>query len=138
MTAFTHQITYRLPADPVGRILEFSPTGKYLAIGDSVGCEVRIVDCTERSSIVSCVATTETPTSFVWDPAQSEKYVVGFADGTFSSFATGREEVRIDFLCGQGAITALALSDDGLVLAVAIALDSVYIFRRKSFAGRCL
>ena len=138
MTTFTHQITYRLPADPVRQILEFSPTGKHIAIGDDIGREVRIVDCTERSSIVSCVATAGVPTSFVWDPVQAEKFIVGFTDGTFASFAIGKEEMRVDFLCRQGTITALALSDDALVLAVAVALDSVYVFRRKSFAGRRL
>ena len=138
MTAFTPQITYRLPANPVGQILEFSPTGKHLAIGDDVGSEIRIVNCTERASIVSCVATAEIPTSFVWDPVQSEKFVVGFADGTFTLFATGEEETRIRYLYDCGAITALALSDDSLVLAVAVAFGNVFVFRRESFTGRHL
>jgi len=138
MTTFTLQIAYRLPASPVGGILEFSPAGKHLAIGDNIGRGIRIVDSTERSSIASFVATTEIPNSFVWDPIQPGKFVVGFVDGTFVSFAAGREEIRVHFLYERGAITTLALSNDSLVLAAAVGLHSVFVFRRKSFGGRHL
>lgn len=138
MTTFAHEITYRLPADPVGQILEFSPAGKHLAIGDNIGRGIHIVDCTQRSSVASFVATAEIPSSFVWDPVQLEKCVVGFVDGTFILFAEGREESRVDFLHERGTITTLALSSDGLVLAVAVDLDNLFVFHRESFAGRCL
>lgn len=136
MTIFTRQTTCRLPAGPVGRILEFSPTGECLAISGNAGRGVRIVDFTNCPSTVSLIDTPETPSSFVWDHIQPGRFIVGFVDGTFTSFAKGREETRVHSLRDRGPVTALALSNDSMVLAAIVDSDHVFIFRRDSFAGR--
>lgn len=135
MAIFTRQATYELRPGSIGGILEFSPTGKYLAISDDVGRGVRIVDCTQRPSTSLLMDMPGIPSSFVWDPVQPDKFVVGFADGTLASFAKGRAETRVHFLHDQGPITALALNNDSTILAVVVDMDSIFVFRRESLAG---
>lgn len=139
MATFTYDHSIESPTSTISHIFGFSHQGKYLALGDGVARRVYVIDNDLQEVI--CIPTVVAPTSLVWDPVDAKQFIVGFKNGRFSlcSFrGVVVSEVRFDTLEGRGAVQSLALTRDGLTLAVAASHGDVFIFNRKSYRGMFL
>ena len=136
MATFTYDHSIKSPASTISHIFGFSHQGKYLALGDGIACRVYVIDNDVQEVI--CIPTVVTPTSLVWDHVEAGQFIVGFKNGRFSlcSFrGVEVSEIRFGALEGRGAVQSLALTRDGLTLAVAISHGDVFIFKRKTYSG---
>lgn len=107
-----------------------------MALGDTITRQIHILDVDYQE--VTCIPTVAPPTSFVWDTVEPRKFIIGFSDGTLAFHSFGNIEVsktQFDSLKDRGTIQSLALSRNGLTLAVAVSHGDVYIFYRKTCAG---
>lgn len=133
MATFTYDHSIESPTPNISQVFGFSHEGFYLALGDSVDRRVYIIETDLR--VVTCIPVVGPPTSLVWDSIDTKQFVVGFNDGRLSlcSFRSIHlSETRFNVLEGRGAVTSLALTRDGLTLAVAVSNGDVVIFKRKS------
>ena len=139
MTTFTYDHSVESPASNISHIFGFSHQGKYLAISDGIARRVYVFDANLQE--VTCIPTVVAPTSLAWDPVEAKQFIVGFKNGGFSlcSFRDVKvSEIRFDALEDRGAIQSLALTRDGLTLAVAVSYGDVFVFNRKSYNGTLL
>ena len=139
MTTFNYGHSFESPTSEISNIFGFSHRGKYLALGDGIACRVYILDVEQQE--ITCIPTVVAPTSLVWDPIKPKQFIVGFGNGRFSlcSFrGVEVSETRFDGLEGRGAVQSLALTVDGLTLAVAVSHGDIFIFHRKSCSGTFL
>jgi len=139
MATFTYDHSIESPAPNISHIFGFSHQRKYLALGDGVARQVYIIDTNLQE--VTCIPTVVAPTSLVWDPVEAKQFVVGFKNGRFSlcSFrGVEVSEIRFDALEDRGAVQSMALTRDGLTLAIAVSHGDVFIFNRKSYDGTFL
>lgn len=140
MATFTYDHSIGSPSSTISHVFGFSRQGKYLALGDDPACRVYIID-NDPVQNIACIPTVVAPTAFIWDPIKVEQFIVGFANGRFSlcSFRSVEiSEVRFNNLEDRGAVQSLALTGDGLVLAVAISHGDVFVFKRTSYTGMFL
>jgi len=136
MSTFTYDHSIQSPTSTTSDTFGFSPDGKYLALGDTIARQIHILDV-ERQE-VTCIPTVAPPTSFVWDTVEPRKFIIGFSDGTLAFHSFGGTEVfktRFDSLKDRGTVQSLALSRNGLTLAIAVSHGDVYLFYRKACAG---
>lgn len=136
MAIFTYDHSIGSPSPYISQIFGFSHQGKYLAFGDETAGRVYIVDNDPQQVI--CIPTVAAPTALTWDPIEAEQFIVGFRNGRFSSCSfRGVEisEVRNCSLEDRGAVQSLALTPNGLTLAVAISHGDVFVFNRKTYSG---
>lgn len=139
MATFTYDHSIESPAVNISHIFGFSHQGKHLALADGIARRVYIIDTDLQEG--NCIPTVVSPTSLVWDPVEAQQFIVGFRNGRFSlcSFRGAEvSETRFDALEDRGAVQSLALTADGLTLAVAISHGGVFIFNRKSYGGMFL
>lgn len=139
MATFTYDHSIESPSSNISHVFGFSHEGTYLALGDSVARRVHILETDMKR--VTCIPTVVASTSLVWDPVETKQFIVGFDNGKFSicSFRDVEvTEVKFDALKDRGAVQSLALTRDGLTLAVAVSLGDVFIFKRTSHDGTFL
>ena len=136
MLTFAYDHSMQSPTPTTSHIFGFSQDGNYLALGDTITRQIHILDVDYQE--VTCIPTVAPPTSFVWDTVEPRKFIIGFSDGTLAFHSFGNIEVsktQFDSLKDRGTIQSLALSRNGLTLAVAVSHGDVYIFYRKTCAG---
>lgn len=136
MATFTYDHSIGSPSPDISHIFGFSHQGKYLAFGDDMARRVYIIDNDPQQ--ITCIPTVVAPTALTWDPIEAEQFIVGFRNGRFSvcSFkGVEISEVRYDALEDRGAIQSLALTPNGLTLAIAISHGDVFVFNRRSYSG---
>ena len=121
-------------------ILEFSPDGRYLAIGDS-GHSLCILDgLVAFNRTISTVASAK-PTALVWDT--TEVLHVGFDNGCFISYRIdlkGRKLVKSAVnrrFHGPFPVTAIAIDAGSKTLVICVG-PQLYAFRKNGLTSRFL
>jgi hypothetical protein len=113
--------------------IEFSPSGRFLAIGDHLYSSLHILDkCAGFHPILSKI-TPAKPTALVWET--HETFYVGLNDGRFIHYQIDLggeklvEGVMNHLFRGAFPITAMALDAESKTLVLSVGPD-VFVFRR--------
>jgi len=112
--------------------LEFSPNGRFLAVGDR-DSSLHILDGLTGFHPVISATTPTKPTALVWETSKS--LYVGFSDGRFTYYQIdlgGNKLVKgftNSYLYGRFPATAIALDVESRTLVLSVGPD-VFAFRR--------
>ena len=132
MTSYQLSSAVRSPGRSI-TFLEFSPNGRFLAVGDRGLSSLSILDkCTGYHPNLSTTMPAE-PRALVWDA--SEAFYVGLGDGCFIHCQIDHERNDIvkgavnSALYGVFPVTAIALHQGSNILAVSVGPE-VFLFQR--------
>jgi hypothetical protein len=113
--------------------VEFSPNGRFLAVGDRDSSSLYILDKLAGFHPTISTATPAKPTALVWET--SKAFYVGLSDGRFVHYQIdlgGRKLVKgatNSVFCGGFPATAIALDVEARTLVMSVGPD-VFAFRR--------
>lgn len=129
-----YQLDFTVPSP--GKFLsfmEFSPSGRFLALGDRVSSVLYILDSFAGYHTTISAITLAKPTALVWET--SKTFYVGSSDGRFTHYqinlrgdALVQGAVNSRFY-GQFPITSIALNTESKILVLSVGPD-VFLFRR--------
>lgn len=118
--------------------MEFSPNGRFLAVGDR-DSSLHILDRLTRFHPAISATTPTKPTALVWETSKS--LYVGFSDGRFTYYQIDLGGNRLvkgstnGFFYGQFPTTAMALDVESRTLVLSVGPD-VFAFRRIRTTGK--
>jgi hypothetical protein len=113
--------------------MEFSPTGRFLAVGDQDSSHFYILDRLAGFHSKISATTPAKPTALVWET--STTFYVGLIDGRFIYYRMdlgGSKLVNVtvnNFFHGSFPMTAIALDAESKTLALSVGPD-VFVLRR--------
>lgn len=132
MIRYNLNFTVSSPGD-FTTFMEFSPNGRFIAIGDQDLPSLHILDkLAGFYPNVSSIMPTE-PTALVWET--SKAFYVGFRDGTFVYYQIDLKDNKLvegatnSFFRGAFPVTAIALDAEAKTLVLSIGPE-VFAFRR--------
>ena len=121
------------PGSSSAVFVEFSPNGRFLAVGDHVFSSLYVLDRLAGFHPTISATTPAEPTALVWE--NSKEFYVGLSDGRFIHY---RVDLRYNKLVegfannafyGGLPVTAIALDGESRTLVLSEGLD-VFAFRR--------
>ena len=119
--------------------IEFSPTGRFLAVGDQDHCSLYILDKLAGFHPIISATTPAKPTALVWETAVA--FYVGLSDGRFIHYRIDLKGNKLvkgtanNFFHGAFPVTAIALSNESKTLVLSVGPD-VFAFRRIRATGK--
>ena len=130
-----YELDFTIPSPGTSTIfVEFSPNGRFLAVGDQDLSSLYILDKLAGFYPNISATTLAEPTALVWET--TETFYVGLGDGHFFHYRIYPKEKRLvqgipnGSLRGEGfPITAMALDAESRTLVVSMG-PSVFAFRR--------
>ena len=132
MVHYQLDFTVPSPGESVS-FVEFSPNGRFIAIGDRVSPALCMLDKLTGFHPTAFAATLAKPTALVWETSQT--FYVGLSDGRFAHYRMdlhGRRMVRgtvNSCFYGQFPITAISLNAESNTLVLSVGPE-VFMFRR--------
>ena len=135
MVAYQLDSTVPSPGEFIS-FLEFSPSGRFLAVGDRVSSVLCILDRLTGFCPTISAVTFAKPTALVWET--SETFYVGLSDGRFTHYqivlggkklVQGVTDTRF---YGQFPIAAIALNVDLKTLALSVGPDILVLRRTRA------
>lgn len=138
-----YELNYTVPS-PGNSIafMEFSPNGRFLAVGDQGRCSLYILDRLAGFHPTISAATPAKPAALVWETTTA--FYVGLGDGRFIHYQIGLGENKLvkgtvnNFFYGVFPVTAIAIDVESKTLVLSVGPD-VFAFRRIRETGEfCL
>lgn len=132
MVRYELDFTVPSPGEHVS-FMEFSPNGRFLAVGDRVSSVLYILDNLAGFRPTISVATLAKPTALVWETSKS--FYVGSSDGRFTHYQIDVGGGKLvpgavnSLFYGQFPITAIALNAESKTLVLSVG-PHVFMFRR--------
>lgn len=118
--------------------MEFSPTGRFLVVGDREPARLRVFDRQVGFRLTIGEDVTSSPTSLTFESPTS--FLAGLDDGRFVEYRIDPSSQRLvkvwtnSALRGISYIAAIALDETSQILALAVG-PSVFVFSRVSETG---
>jgi hypothetical protein len=130
-----YELDFTIPSPGISTtFVEFSPDGRFLAVGDQRLSSLYILDKFAAFHPTIAVTTLAAPTAIVWET--TETFYVGLRDGHFFHYRVYPKEKQLvqgvpnGFLRDEGfPITAMALDAESRTLVVSVG-PGVFAFRR--------
>ena len=127
-------LSFTIPSPGISAsFTEFSPNGRFLAVGDRISSSLFILDrLAGFHPTISTTAPAE-PTALVWE--SSKEFYVGLSDGRFIHYRVDLsgnklvQGVTNNTFYGGFAITAISLDPEARTLILSVGPD-VFAFRR--------
>jgi WD40 repeat protein len=122
-------------------VMEFSPDGKFLIVGEGQPARLRVFDRLAGFCPAIEADTISQPTSLAFE--SSTTFLAGLDDGRFVEYSIDLKSKRLvkgrtnSVLRGPSLVSALALDEKSQTLALAVG-PSVFVFRRVSGTGETL
>lgn len=132
MTHYDLNFTVSSPGNSI-MFVEFSPNGRFLAVGDWGFSSLHILDKLAGFHSTISVATPAKPTALVWET--SKAFYVGLSDGRFIQYRIDTGGGRLvkgavnNLFHGVFPATAIALDAESRTLVLSVGPD-VFAFRR--------
>ncbi|KAF9790741.1 hypothetical protein BJ322DRAFT_1104389 [Thelephora terrestris] len=131
-----YELNFTIPSPGISTaFLEFSPSGRFLAVGDKGLSSLYILDKLAGFHPKLCATLSAAPTALVWET--NETFYVGSSDGYFVHFRVYPKENQLVEGFGNGClrkegfpITAMALDVESRTLVISVG-PSVFAFRRR-------
>jgi WD40 repeat protein len=119
-------------------VIEFSPDGRFLAVGDRDSSVLYILDRLAGFHPTISAVTLPKPTALAWET--STAFYVGSSDGRFCHYRIDLEGGKLvqgfvnSRFYGQFPITAIALNEESNILALSLGPD-ILMFQRICATG---
>jgi len=136
-----YELDFTIPSpESDTKFVEFSPNGRFLAVGDEGFPSFCILDRLAGFYPTISVATLAEPTALVWET--SNTLYVGLGDGCFIYYAVDPVGKRLvkgptnRLFRGGFPVTAISLDAESRTLVLSVGPD-VFAFRRVRVTGKC-